>query len=495
MSQKYGLMLNIDINSTVTPFLNRVAARENFTRADLYPLVDDYATTNITDLFFNVFCQYSAVDSQWWTSYGDKYEQKVENGVEVDYTKEYSAIYKINRTYGMDPYAVWVERAREKGMRSWFSVRMNDCHCPDETVAFLRSDFFYEAREKGWMVGDKYGYSRFCFDYAVPEVREKMLGYIRELLERYDLDGIELDFQREIICFDYQNQPDCHLIMTEFMRQVKQIVTEAAEKWGHTIDIGTRLSRDLEQSKCYGFDAVTWAKEGLVDLVVPTPRWATNDDDMPIAAWKKALPGVAVQAGLDVLVNRQTFVAAMKADVARSLAAKYLAQGSDGLYLFNLFLGHGQSEAIDQQFYQIYDTCISIEKALQHPMRYILMWQDTVPVGYTPYKPLPVTLPAHGEAKNLTFNLGVLPEKSTCTLTLGLEGQMAEDVTVLVNGEKVCLTNAGTADEGGFCQPGVNLVQCTVANAADARYEVALQSVCDRDVTVVYGEIYVNPLA
>ena len=35
-----------------------------------------------------------------------------------------------------------------------------------------------------------------------------MLDYIKEQLRRYDPDGLELDFQREITCFDIENRPD-----------------------------------------------------------------------------------------------------------------------------------------------------------------------------------------------------------------------------------------------------------------------------------------------
>ncbi len=492
MNNPYKLMLNIDINSVVTPFLNSVVEKQNPSQEDLYPFVDQYAHTDITDILFDVFCQYSAVDSQIWSTYADKCTQKEENGVAVDYTKEFGALYKLNRTHGLEPYGIWIQRTRALGMRPWVSVRMNDCHCPDEEACFLRSDFFYEAREKGWMIGDRYGYYRYCFDYGVPAVREKMLGYIRELLERYDVDGIELDFQREILCFDYQNNPDCHQIMTAFMGEAKGIVNEAEAKYGHKIALGTRVSRDIEQSKRFGFDVVTWAKEGLVDLVVPTPRWATNDDDMPIDAWKDTLPDtVAVQAGLEVLVNRQTFDAAISAQVARSLSAKYLSEGSDGIYLFNHFIGHGNSRTQDEQFREIFVTCGSLDKALQSPSRYVVQWQDTVPAGFTPYKPLPLTLSASGETKTLPINLGILPSSCTCTMTLGIQG--GDDIAVTVNGEPVVMVDAGVAGEKDFCVPGTKLVQCSLAKAENARFTVQMRSTGGQDTVVTYAEIFVEP--
>jgi len=71
-----GLMLNIDINSVVTPFLNKTAQNSVVYEHDLYPFIDQYANTDITDLALNVFCQFSNTPSQIFTDGIDKYLQK-----------------------------------------------------------------------------------------------------------------------------------------------------------------------------------------------------------------------------------------------------------------------------------------------------------------------------------------------------------------------------------------------------------------------------------
>ncbi len=486
MNTKPHLFFNIDINTVVTPFLNRVVEREQVTPADLYPFVDQYGGTQITDILFNIFCQYSATDSAIWTTYADKYAQKTENGLPVDYTDRYGAITKLNREYGIDPYAVWIARTKEMGMRPWISVRMNDCHDYNKETSMLHSSFFYEEKAKGHLLS--YGN---MFDYALPEVRKKMLGYIDEQLNRYDIYGIELDFQREIRCFDLNKTPNRCDIMNGFIREVKRIVDKAAKKWGHKINIAARLSRDLAQSKAFGFDAVTWAREALIDLIVPTPRWATCDDDMPISDWKAALPGVSVIAGLEVLANRRTYDAPITAPLARALSAKYLSQGSDGIYLYNYFLG--QNDALDRTFKEVFTTCGSLETALQKPMRYVVMWQDTTPPGFTPYQPLPLTLPADGSEQTLDLDLGILPKAYSCTLTLGIDGGNAEALEVIVNGQSVSLSDAGVAGQYGFCEPGAKLVQGKLPGAEDACFSILMRSSCGNVVKVSYCEILVDP--
>ena len=46
-----------------------------------------------------------------------------------------------------------------------------------------------------------------------------------------------------------------------------------------------------------GLDAPTWAKEGLVDLVVATPRWATMHFDIPLADADERELAKAFEAG------------------------------------------------------------------------------------------------------------------------------------------------------------------------------------------------------
>ena len=69
----------------------------------------------------------------------------------------------------------------------------------------------------------------------------------------------------------------CTGIMNGFIRSFKYIVKQAEEKFGHPIRITVRLTRDIDQSLRFGFDARTWAKEGLVDMIVPSPRWSNVD--------------------------------------------------------------------------------------------------------------------------------------------------------------------------------------------------------------------------
>ena len=428
---KKPIYMNIDINSRTTPYLNKVSEEENISEETLYSYMDQYANSGITDILINVFCQYSATDSKIWTTYADKYLQKTENGVEVDYTDRYKGIYKFNKVHGIDPHVVWFKRCREIGINPWLSIRMNDCHCPDDDACFLRSDFFYEAREKGWMVGDKYDYFRYCFDYAVKEVRQKMLDYIEEQINRYDVYGIELDFQREIFCFDYLDNKNCAEIMNDFMREAFKIIKNAENIHGHEIKIAVRLQRDIEQNLIYGFDAKTWDKEKLVDIIVVTPRWETCDTDMPISQWVETLKNTEIVAGIETLISQPHSISHASPEHVRGMMNKYLQQGSEGTYLFNYFTLPWRDYS---RCHEIFRTCTDLETVQSLPQRHALGFQDIAPEGCSRWKILPAEFDTVFEFEITT---GKLPVGKKMSVVFGFEIGSPADSIIEVNG-KIC---------------------------------------------------------
>ena len=56
-------------------------------------------------------------------------------------------------------------------------------------------------------------------DYLIPEVRQEVLDYIAEMLERYDLHGLELDFQRQFNCFPPGHEEEGRQVMLDFVKE------------------------------------------------------------------------------------------------------------------------------------------------------------------------------------------------------------------------------------------------------------------------------------
>jgi len=433
---KKSLYLNIDINTVTTPFLQQVVKNGDLSKENFYPFVDQYLGGQLTDLLFDTFCQYSATPSKVFTDAYAKSQQTEENGIPVAYDATQSNPYcdftyaKVFHDNRIDVYGIWLERCMEVGLHPWLSVRMNDSHCPDEKTCFLRSDFFYEANQKGWTVGEEYGYFRYCWNYAVPEVREKMLAYIDEQVTRYDVYGIELDFMREMVCFDYFHDNGCVETMNAFMRAVRKIVNKAGERWGHPIKILARLMRDIEQNRVFGFDGITWAKEGLIDILSISPRWRSCDSDMPVSDWRRLLPdNVELVAGIETLMLHPGGGSHADHETVRGYAAAFLSEGADGIYLYNYFSNPFKPNPRSRKVL----TC-SQKNAL--PRRHVVTYQDIVPLGMTAWNPLGSTFTGNQCFSVLT---GDVPEHAKATLILGVDPQ------------KCCLENAEVSINGFVC--------------------------------------------
>jgi len=434
---------NIDSSSTVFPFLNALKEKKDATEADLYPFIDEYIDTNVTDIYLNVMGQMSMTPSAVIDDAAAVYNRRIEDGYAVDHTEVLGGVYAAYQKFG-DPFAVWIRRIREVGMRAHISFRMNDCHCPTEKTCWIRPTFFYTARDNGWMLGESYGYFCRALNYRFPEVRTMFLDYIREQTMRYDVDGIELDYMRDPFCFDYKDKDKdiCIPVMNDFMRAVKAIVKEAEAHHGHPIEITVRLNHDIPQNMAMGFDPITWEKEGLVDHIIPSPRFQGSDSHLPIAEWKAALPKTKITACIERQISSEWGMshngfAFMTAEQVRGLAASYLAQGSDGIYTFNLYGEHMEfdpnAEARDKE---VQYTVGSYEETVSHSLRFPVINQDAemIPVGHEGWSPIPL-VPKKDQDVVIPFVLGKLPKDKKGSLTLGFTKGDPSAISVTVNGK------------------------------------------------------------
>lgn len=382
-----------------------------------------YAVQNISDVLICIFEQTSMIPSETQMWRASKYDWTEENGVPVDYKTDSQVqyegmknLYEVYTEYGIDVYEIMLDTLRENGLRPWITLRMNDCHFGGDETSILRSDFFYEAREKGYLIssnGEDYGYYNSCFDYAVPEVRQRMLAYIEEMLGRYDVFGLELDFMREIYSFDYLNNPDCCNQMNDFIREVNKILERAEQKWGHDIKLMVRTARSIEAATVYGFDVATWVEEDIVDALVPSPRWECADSGIPVKEWVELVgdKDIAVFPCVEILNLEKTVTTA---DISKAYAASWYSQGADGFYAYN----HMDTGIL------LNEVCFfSKEYCMNSERRFVVTYQDIYPEGTVQYKPLPISIKTLNATKEpLRFNIGKVSASDTLILTCGIGG-------------------------------------------------------------------------
>ncbi len=372
----------------------------------------------ITDICLAVFEQTTMIPSEAFMWRGMKYLQKQENGYAVDYSgmDRLRKLYNCYAKYNVDAVQIFIDCMHKLGIRPWLSFRMNDVHYNEEKTAPIRSDMSYEEAAAGHKVGEEYGYYASCYDFTYPRYKNALLGYIKEVVDKYDFFGLELDFMRECICFDYLNNPDCHKIMTEYIREVKAVVKAAEKRVGHEIKISIRTPRSLEDSLAFGFDLKTLCAEGLVDVVIPTPRWTCSESYLPIREWRAALgEDVAILGGIEALNLNAT---GNRPYNSRAYAAAFYAMSADGIYFNN---HEDYSETVVETW------SITPDNALTGHREFVVLYQDKFAYPEKRYKPLPLEI--NGTAV-LPLEIGKVTASHKVKLVIDFEGETAPTVTV-----------------------------------------------------------------
>ena len=225
----------------------------------------------------------------------------------------------------------------EAGMDVLPSVRMNSHYdIPWNSPAHGR----FRREHPEWQIGQpneyiprptlEYAIAR-GVDYKYPGVRAHIAEVIFELIERFDVDGIELDYFRHPAFFRVEEaQANCYL-MTDFIRRIRQRLNEIGAQRGKHLDLLVRVPATLYDSKRIGLDAETWITEGLVDIVAAGGGFLPFEQ--PIGEFVEAARGTDCR----IFGSLESMRWALDEEVLYALAARFWEAGVDGLYLFNFF--------------------------------------------------------------------------------------------------------------------------------------------------------------
>ena len=317
-------------------------------------------------------------------------------------------------------------RCRKHGLGAWASIRMNDLHDCDKEDSPLLSEFYKDQRRRG-LVRVPYRAASWpdrALDWEREEVRAHYMTLARELLGMLDMDGLELDWMR----FGYHFRPGRELeggrILTEWMRDVKRECEKAAQRLGHPVKLGARVPSRPDTARNLGLDGAAWAREGLVDLLVPTPFWATCEFDMPMATWRELLDGTKTTLAGGLEIRYQPHPAAkaqtMTPELTAGAAIAVLKGGADHVYLFNYFAdGHGLDKLWTREKYDaLLRAMASIESLDKLPRRHAVTFRDV----RAPGEPADAPLPASGKLCAFRLQTGPKPTGRAVELLLELEG-------------------------------------------------------------------------
>jgi GH35 family endo-1,4-beta-xylanase len=418
-----------------------LAPAGQLTEQHLHQYVDSLADTQVEVLSICVCAKRTNYDSHAWEPYWDGFDPDKDNTQpwfgdlpEQDrpaYRQWGENMYTLFKA-GVDPNRSMIERCRQQRISPWISIRMNDVHDAQLARSPLHSKFWME-HPQYWRFPDRINaWNDRCLDYGQAAVRDHAMALIREVLERYDLDGLELDWNRFPLHFREGEELEQGEVLTGWMEAVRAEVRKAERKHQHQIHLIARVPARPEVSKGTGLDAVTWAKRKLIDHLIVAPFWATTDFDIPLEEWQWLLVGTGVRltGGIEALVRphpgHKPFEHVI--DTLRGAASGLLARGSEGVYCFNLFEVPKASNYLLQEL----DSLPILRKQNRS---YLVTYPDIS----IPNKPIPPELPRTIQpSESAEFQLYLVSSSSPTDAVVGIgtvNGRIAETTV------EVCLEN------------------------------------------------------
>ncbi len=172
---------------------------------------------------------------------------------------------------GRDMVQVLLDRCRTRHVRFLAGLRMNDRH-----LGSGQSQAFWPRVQRMVDAHPEWALTEFPggLDYRYDGVRDAVLAFIAETLERFDVDGIEFDWMRWCHVFPASEAVVNGPLLTDFTRQVRDMLDQAAARRGRSADdrliLGARVPHTLEQCTYLGYDIEAWLKEGIVDYLAPS---------------------------------------------------------------------------------------------------------------------------------------------------------------------------------------------------------------------------------
>ena len=225
---------------------------------------------------------------------------------------------------GVDPYALLLAEARRHELESLLTYRMNDIHGD----SFLEHKFWLQHPEyrlpkpyESWAIRHA------GLDFSHDTVRDYTFRLIEEAVQRYDCDGIELDFNRAPAFFQNGTEAERVATINMLVRRVRQMLDDEGRKRGRRLVLAARVLPGYQECKTTGLDPVVWAGEGWIDFLTISPYSGTQYD-LPVKPWKERIKTVPIYGCADSAGSAANY---------RLAAEHFWKDGADGIYLFNFF--------------------------------------------------------------------------------------------------------------------------------------------------------------
>ena len=238
------------------------------------------------------------------------------------------------RDPGFDPLALAVDEAHKRGLRieAWFNV-MPGWHgpatppIPNQLYNAHPEWFLHDAAGRQQPLGDFYVILNPCW----PEVRRHIVSLVDEIVARYDVDGVLMDYVRyawDGVPKAKQSYPRDERTLALYWHDTGKRPDDDPPGWNHwranqltriVVDIrqtinrrrpGATLTAAVWRNPMLGYadflqNSVVWLRSGIVDALMPMAYTEKRDQfEADIGAYRQLVRGRRIVPGLGLYTHK-----------------------------------------------------------------------------------------------------------------------------------------------------------------------------------------------
>ena len=236
---------------------------------------------------------------------------------------------------GGDPVGNTLSACREYGKDFIASFRMNDYHYTNDKT-WSTHNLFWREHPEYWLYDSDSDYWQRLHNYMIPEVREFYFDIIEEFVNKYDIDGLELDFMRSMMYFYPEEAVEQGTpVMTDFVGRVRDLLDRAGNERGKYIPLIVKLPETVSKAVNNGFDAAEMDRLGYIDAVhLSFGDFASTE--IEVEQYKNILKNSQLFAEITwITYQRMPARKYTTVETYNAIAYNLLSRGVDTLTVFN----------------------------------------------------------------------------------------------------------------------------------------------------------------
>ena len=395
--------------------------------------------------------------------------------------------------------------AKENGKDFMLSFRLNDVHQKsdafDDSKARIESVPRFYREHPEYLVGDdpnQASYGRYVQDWQHEEVREYKLSLIEEIIENYDIDGIELDFLRSTVLFNTTTTTESQRdeIMLNVIKRVRAALDKKPGRYRY---LCVRIPAHIYCHNAIGVDVRAFADAGVdifnISTYYCTEQVTSLKEIKELAGDSLVIFEMSYATGLGKTESGASSLRRATKEQLNTTAYLAYKDGADGISLFNFQYYREQLGLDDPPYsdppFEIIDGLTDLDYLSTCQQHYYFAENHRDPKK--PSWPLPKTVaagknvtwefqlavPKGGWSKNGKFRIQAKQDISECEFVLKINGTALSEMNDVsepypnmytqITGAPKCIK--AWEIPAGILEEGSNAVTLTLLSGSDVVIE------------------------